>query len=156
MSVNEDEIPASLRTPQVTPEVMEKFELQAKDMMPRMEKQDILNLHEDEQDDVFFASEELAFEWIECFMADVDRVEKFFKEKEESLINDFIATQERFRLKAMQFEDKKKTKKKNSAAGAEADQSFDELFSSDDDVRKGSRVSNIEARTSMVHTLRSS
>jgi len=57
-----------------------------------MNIEDLDNLQEGEEDDVFLASEELAFEWIEFFLTDVNRIEKFFKEKQEALINEFIVT----------------------------------------------------------------
>jgi hypothetical protein len=57
-----------------------------------MNIEDLDNLQEAEEDDVFLASEELAFEWIEFFLTDVNRIEKFFKEKQEALINEFIVT----------------------------------------------------------------
>jgi hypothetical protein len=59
----------------------------------------------------------LAFEWIELFLSDVNRIERFFVDKKEGLINEFIAMQERYRLKSYQYEDNKKkfgTKKKNN------------------------------------------
>ena len=59
----------------------------------------------------------MAFEWIELFLSDVNRIERFFVDKKEGLINEFIAMQERYRLKSYQYEDNKKkfgTKKKNN------------------------------------------
>ena len=82
-----------------------------------MTKEDI-KLLENDEDEVFFASEELAFEWIEMFLSDVNRVERFFVEKKEQLINDFIAMQERYRLKSYSYQDKKKTKFKNKLSDA--------------------------------------
>jgi hypothetical protein len=43
-----------------------------------MQKADLKNLEETENDIVFQASEELAFEWIELFLSDVNRIERFF------------------------------------------------------------------------------
>lgn len=48
------------------------------------------NVQEQNKDEVFEASEELAFEWIEHFFADINRIESFFKEKKEQLITEFI------------------------------------------------------------------
>ena len=82
-----------------------------------MTKADLKNLEPEEGDEVFQASEALAFEWIELFLSDVNRIERFFVDKKESLINEFIAMQERYRLKSYQYEDNKKkfgTKKKNN------------------------------------------
>lgn len=64
-----------------------------------MTKDDLKNL-EDEDDDIHQISEEMAFEWIELFLSDVNRVERFFLDKKEQLINEFIAMQERYRLKS--------------------------------------------------------
>lgn len=61
----------------------------------------------------------MAFEWIELFLSDVNRIERFFVDKKEGLINEFIAMQERYRLKSYQYEDNKKkfgTKKKNNSS----------------------------------------
>ena len=82
-----------------------------------MTKADLKNLEPEEGDEVFQASEALAFEWIELFLSDVNRIERFFVDKKEGLINEFIAMQERYRLKSYQYEDNKKkfgTKKKNN------------------------------------------
>lgn len=65
-------------------------------------------MQEDEGDEVFQASESMAFEWIEFFLSDVNRIERFFVDKKESLINEFIGMQEKFRLKTYQYEDVKK------------------------------------------------
>ena len=65
-----------------------------------MHKYDLKNMEDDDEDEIFFASEELAFEWIEFFLSDVNRIERFFLEKKDALINEFIAMQERFRLKS--------------------------------------------------------
>lgn len=76
--------------------------------MPHMTKADLKNMQEDEGDEVFQASESMAFEWIEFFLSDVNRIERFFVDKKESLINEFIGMQEKFRLKTYQYEDVKK------------------------------------------------
>lgn len=84
-----------------------------------MTKADLKNLEPEEGDEVFQASEALAFEWIELFLSDVNRIERFFVDKKEGLINEFIAMQERYRLKSYQYEDNKKkfgTKKKNNSS----------------------------------------
>lgn len=47
-----------------------------------MTKEDI-KLLENEEDEVFVASEALAFEWIEMFLSDVNRVELFFLDKKD-------------------------------------------------------------------------
>lgn len=75
--------------------------------MPEMHKYDLKNMEDEDEDEIFFASEELAFEWIEFFLSDVNRIERFFLDKKDSLINEFIAMQERFRLKSNQYEDNK-------------------------------------------------
>lgn len=71
-----------------------------------MTKEDLKNL-EDEHDEIHAFSEEQTFEWIEMFLSDVNRIERFFLDKKEQLINEFIAMQERYRLKSHQYEDKK-------------------------------------------------
>lgn len=56
-----------------------------------MTKADLKNvISENSEDEVFVASEEMAFEWIELFLSDINRIERFFVEKKESLINEFI------------------------------------------------------------------
>lgn len=72
-----------------------------------MLKEDIKNLKPDEEDEIFQASEEMTFEWIEMFLSDVNRIERFFTDKKEHLINEFISMQERFRLKSHQYENKR-------------------------------------------------
>ncbi len=72
----------------------------AEAIVPEMHKYDLKNMEDDDEDEIFLASEELAFEWIEFFLSDVNRIERFFLEKKEALINEFIAMQERFRLKS--------------------------------------------------------
>lgn len=64
-----------------------------------MTKEDIKNV-EDVDDEIHAISEEQAFEWIEMFLSDVNRVERFFVDKKEQLINEFIGMQERYRLKS--------------------------------------------------------
>jgi hypothetical protein len=93
----------------------EKIE-QQEEIVKHMTKADLKNLEESEQDAAFFASEELAFEWVEYFLSDVNRIERFFCEKQEALINEFIGMQERFRLKSTEYEDKKKVKKPKVSA----------------------------------------
>lgn len=73
-----------------------------------MTKADLKNIEPEEGDEVFQASETLAFEWIELFLSDVNRIERFFVDKKEGLINEFIAMQERYRLKSYQYEDNQK------------------------------------------------
>ena len=77
-----------------------------------MHKADLKNIEETDNDEIFHASEEMAFEWIEMFLSDVNRIERFFVEKKESLINEFIAMQEKFRLKSYNYEDKSKKRTK--------------------------------------------
>ncbi len=76
--------------------------------MVHMTKADLKNIEPEEGDEVFQASETLAFEWIELFLSDVNRIERFFVDKKEGLINEFIAMQERYRLKSYQYEDNQK------------------------------------------------
>ena len=58
-----------------------------------MAKEDLNNfVEENEEDEVFWRSEEFAFEWIENFMADINSIESFFKEKKKGLIDQFIQT----------------------------------------------------------------
>jgi len=78
-----------------------------------MKKSDLINLEETDNDVVFQVSQELAYEWIELFLSDVNRIEKFFSNKKESLINEFINMQEKFRLKSHNYEDKKKKRPAN-------------------------------------------
>lgn len=83
----------------MAPEVRAKIETEVQQIVPQMTKDDIKNL-ENENDEIHQISEEMAFEWIELFLSDVNRVERFFTDKKESLINEFIAMQERYRLKS--------------------------------------------------------
>ena len=83
----------------MAPEVRAKIETEVQQIVPQMSKEDIKNL-ENENDEIHQISEEMAFEWIELFLSDVNRVERFFTDKKESLINEFIAMQERYRLKS--------------------------------------------------------
>lgn len=55
-----------------------------------MKKSDLNNLEETDNDLIFQVSEEMAFEWIELFLSDVNRIERFFSDKKDSLINEFI------------------------------------------------------------------
>jgi 2,4-dienoyl-CoA reductase-like NADH-dependent reductase (Old Yellow Enzyme family) len=60
----------------------EKLEEQ-EEVAKQMTKADLKNIEEDDKDAVFEASEELAFEWIEFFLSDVNRIERFFKDKQD-------------------------------------------------------------------------
>lgn len=88
-----------------------KIENQVNEVVNHMRKADLNNLEETDNDLVFQVSEELAFEWIELFLSDVNRIERFFSEKKDSLINEFINMQEKFRLKSHNYEDKRKLKR---------------------------------------------
>jgi acyl-CoA reductase-like NAD-dependent aldehyde dehydrogenase len=84
----------------MTPEVRANIVHQAEEIIPMMHKEDIKNIVADEEDEVFKCSEEMTFEWIEMFLSDVNRIERFFTDKKEQLINEFIVMQEKFRLKS--------------------------------------------------------
>lgn len=106
----------------MTPEVRANIVHQAEEIIPMMHKEDIKNIVADEEDEVFKCSEEMTFEWIEMFLSDVNRIERFFTDKKEQLINEFIVMQEKFRLKSNQYENKKKftqKKQKNSNVNVE-------------------------------------
>jgi len=88
-----------------------QYENQVNEVVNHMKKADLNNLEETDNDLVFQVSEEMAFEWIELFLSDVNRIERFFSDKKDSLINEFINTQEKFRLKSHNYEDKRKLKR---------------------------------------------
>ena len=62
----------------MTPDVRAQIVDQVNEVVNHMQKADLKNLEETENDIVFQASEELAFEWIELFLSDVNRIERFF------------------------------------------------------------------------------
>ena len=115
MSVDDNEFFDRVKLKQLansmTPDVRAQIVDQVNEVVNHMQKADLKNLEETENDIVFQASEELAFEWIELFLSDVNRIERFFQDKKESLINEFIAMQEKFRLNSHNYEDKKKFKR---------------------------------------------
>ena len=45
----------------------------------------------DEVDEAVELSEKLTIEWIHAYMEEVDRIQRFFTNKENALINDFIS-----------------------------------------------------------------
>ena len=53
----------------------------------------------DEVDDVIELSEKLTIEWIHAFLEEINRIENFFLTKQDALINEFIALQDKFRIK---------------------------------------------------------
>ena len=88
-----------------------QYENQVNEVVNHMKKADLNNLEETDNDLIFQVSEEMAFEWIELFLSDVNRIERFFSDKKDSLINEFINMQEKFRLKSHNYEDKIKLKR---------------------------------------------
>lgn len=108
----------------MTPEVRAQMETHVNEVVPQMHKADLKNIEETDNDEVFHASEEMTFEWIEMFLSDVNRIERFFVEKKESLINEFIAMQEKFRLKSYNYEDKKKRPKNLNNSESQNDENM--------------------------------
>ena len=53
----------------------------------------------DEVDEAVELSEKLTIEWIHAYMEEVDRIQRFFTNKENALINDFISLQDKFRIR---------------------------------------------------------
>ena len=83
-------------------------------MVPELKKSDIDNMVPDEYDEVIELSEKLTIEWVHAFLGEMERVEDFFKMKQDGLINEFIALQDKFRIKTdVQEQEKEKDKKKN-------------------------------------------
>ena len=69
------------------------------DIVPKMKKQDITNMVPDVRDEVIEQSEILAVDWVHAFLEEIDRIEEFFVTKQDDLINEFIAFQDKFRIK---------------------------------------------------------
>jgi hypothetical protein len=59
--------------------------------MPQMKMKDLSRVKLEDGEGVITA-EECAYEWIDNFIADVQKIEAFFLEKKKTLINEFIAT----------------------------------------------------------------
>jgi hypothetical protein len=82
MSVDDNEFFDRVKLKQLansmTPDVRAQIVDQVNEVVNHMQKADLKNLEETENDIVFQASEELAFEWIELFLSDVNRIERFF------------------------------------------------------------------------------
>jgi hypothetical protein len=82
MSVDDNEFFGRVKLKQLansmTPDVRAQIVDQVNEVVNHMQKADLKNLEETENDIVFQASEELAFEWIELFLSDVNRIERFF------------------------------------------------------------------------------
>ena len=53
----------------------------------------------DELDEVIELSEKLAIDWVHAYMEEVERIQKFFTIKQDSLINEFISLQDKFRIR---------------------------------------------------------
>ena len=45
----------------------------------------------DEDDDIKEESENLTVQWVHAFLEEIERIEQFFKSKQEELINEFIS-----------------------------------------------------------------
>lgn len=87
--------------------------------MPKLDKNKLQFLVQDEDDEVHERSEQLTKEWLDAFMAEMARIEAFFLSKQNQLIDEFIALQEKFRMKTALAEeqrlaDEEKAKKKQS------------------------------------------
>ena len=82
MSVDDNELFDQVKLKQLansmTPDVRAQIVDEVNEVVNHMHKADLKNLEETENDIVFQASEELAFEWIELFLSDVNRIERFF------------------------------------------------------------------------------
>lgn len=56
-------------------------------------------------------SKELATIWIAAYLEEINRIEHFFLQKQNDLINQFILLQDKFRIKAELYENEKQEKK---------------------------------------------
>lgn len=56
-------------------------------------------------------SKELATIWIAAYLEEINRIEQFFLQKQNDLINQFILLQDKFRIKAELYENEKQEKK---------------------------------------------
>ena len=63
-------------------------------------------------EEVLVASEQLTAIWISAYLDEIERVETFFTNKIEELVNHFILMQDRFRLKQEYYETAESEKKK--------------------------------------------
>ena len=57
----------------------------------------------------------MTIEWIHAFLDEIYRIDDFFREKQDDLINEFISLQDKLRMKSEKFSKKanKDKKKKN-------------------------------------------
>ena len=60
-------------------------------------------------------AESMTIEWIHAFLDEIYRIDDFFREKQDDLINEFISLQDKLRMKSEKFSKKanKDKKKKN-------------------------------------------
>ena len=61
--------------------------------------------------EVLEQSKELATIWIAAYLEEINRIEQFFLQKQNDLINQFILLQDKFRIKAELYENEKQEKK---------------------------------------------
>ena len=69
------------------------------DLVPKLNKKDIINMVPDAADEVIEQSEILTVDWVHAFLEEINRIEGFFINKQDDLINEFIALQDKFRIK---------------------------------------------------------
>ena len=77
---------------------------QAKNLLPNLKKKDLDNMKPDERDEIIEYSEALTVEWIHHFLDEMYRIDDFFKNKQNELINNFIGIQDKFRIKTEKYE----------------------------------------------------
>ena len=68
-------------------------------LVPNLKKKDLENMYPEDDDEIKFDSEELTVQWVHAFLEEIERIEFFFKSKQEELINEFIHLQDKFRMK---------------------------------------------------------
>ena len=56
-----------------------------------LKKKDIQKMVPDEFDEVIELSEKMVIDWVHAYMEEIDRIQNFFINKQESLINEFIS-----------------------------------------------------------------
>ena len=72
----------------------------------------------DEEDEIMELSEELAFDWVNKYLMEVDHSNAFYETKLKELIEEFIQLQEKFRIRSQIYQDDKTAKKEKDAKKA--------------------------------------
>lgn len=78
----------------------------ASQLIPELKPKDLKLMIRDSQDENLREdSEQLTVEWIHAFMDEIYRIDNFFQSKQTELIDNFIALQDKFRLKTQRQQD---------------------------------------------------